>query len=131
MNISAVNFNLRKYLKRTGDRITKNDEDVLDVIERAFGLEVFFQLATNPSSKNVNVRVWMTFKGETVHMSYGNRNGFFEGIEAGTLRTCAHDIAMFFGAGGRLEFKDAVFEIPAFKSAAELKMKLQLAGHAV
>ena len=131
MNIYAVNLKLRKYLKKTGDSVSKDDEDVLDIIERTFGLKVFFQLMPVPSSKNVNVNAWMTFKGETVHMSYRNRNGLFESFNAGTLRTCAHDIVMLFGDGCRLEFKDNVFEIPSFKSAAELKMKLQLAGHAV
>jgi len=131
VNISAMkNLKLRKYLRKTGDGISKDDKEVLDVIEK-----VFFQLTTVPisvpSSKNVNVNVCMTFKGETVHMSYGTRNGLFESINAGTLRTGAHDIVMLFGDGCRLEFKDTVFEIPPFKSAAELKMKLQLMGKLV
>ena len=129
MNISAVNLKLRKYLKKTGDGISKDDEDVLDVIERAFGLKIFFQLSTIPRSKNVNVNVWMTFKGETVQMSFGNRNGLFWSINAETLRTGAHDIVMLFWDGCRLEFNDTVFEIPPFKSAAELKMKLELKGN--
>ena len=130
MNISAVNLKLRKYLKKTGDGVSKSDEEVLDIIEKVFGLEASFLVMPdrNPNSNQTVVSIDMSLKGKPWFFNSSQWQ-----YNAGTIRTGAHNLVCALGAGVTISWKKEkiLIEIPPFKSAAELKMKLQLMGKLV